>query len=174
MVRTEPPEIDDFAIALAAARRAVAETEKLILTIDSTLERIDELMYVMQPFQSGRIGIKRLLSNGKLRWEVRIFRQLRSRKWVSSFASHKGLRRRVKRSREWEVNHKFLQLLCERVTLLFEVRSKAVDRLWRFSLGSTRAIRGRDASIGDTVALVDGMMERLEARFEGEMELQNE
>ena len=174
MVRNQPPEIDDFAVALTAARKAVEETENLIRIIDSTLERIDSLMYVMQPFQYGRIGIKRVFSNGRLRWQVRIFRQLRSRKWVSSFASHKGLRRRVKRSREWEANYKFLQLLCDRVTLLFELRSQAVDRLWRFSHGSTRSTRAREAAISDTVALVDGLLERIEARFEGDMELEDE
>lgn len=174
MGSTTPPEIDDLAGARAAALEAVEASVKLIRTIDSTLERIDQLMYVMQPFQSGRIGIKLRSSKGKMRWEARIFRQLRSRQWVSSYASHKGLRRRVKRSREWEANHKLLQLLCDRVSLLIQLRSDTAQRIRYFTMGATNALRTREPVMAETVALVEGMLERVEARFEGDMELDDE
>jgi hypothetical protein len=38
----------------------------------------------------------------------------------------------------------------------------------------TRSTRAREAAISDTVALVDGLLERIEARFEGDMELEDE
>ncbi|WP_425953089.1 hypothetical protein [Ralstonia pseudosolanacearum] len=174
MVSTTPPKIDDLASFREAGYKAVSDAVDLIGSIDTTLEKIDHLMYVMQPFKTGRIGVKFVSSNGKFRPEARIFRQLRNLKWVSSYASHKGLRRRVKRAREFEANQELLKLLCDHVTTLIQLRMDTIKRLKHFGVSVNLAIRTRSKYMAETIALVDVMGDQLEARFDGDMEMDNE
>ncbi|WP_432263295.1 hypothetical protein [Cupriavidus sp. TMH.W2] len=174
MVDTTPPTIAELADLKEKAIKAVSAAISFISDIDSTLAMIDGLMYVMQPFKSGRIGIKFIKNNGKLRPQARVFRQLRSRRWVSDYVNHKGLVRRVRKSREFEANHQLLRTLCEHVTNLIQMRMDMVDRLKVADMSFTNTLKARGAYMKQTSSLIGAMHERIAERFEGEMEMDDE
>ncbi|ABO59739.1 hypothetical protein BYI23_E000710 (plasmid) [Burkholderia sp. YI23] len=131
-------------------------------------------MYVTQPFKSGRIGIKFIQNNGKLRPQVRIFTRLRNGKWISDYVTHKGLVRRVKKSREFEANHQYLRTLCEHITTLIQIRQDMIDRLKHADLSFTNTLKARSRYVGDTSAVIGAMHEKTMTRFEGDMDMDDE
>lgn len=114
MAIQSPPSIDDLEGLRARAKEAVDTAVDYLIRIDNLLGRMADLLYVMQPFQSGRIAIDFNLHRGQIKPFVRVYRKLRAGKgkWTSTNVSHLGLTKRVKRSREFEPNHKLMLVLC--------------------------------------------------------------
>lgn len=169
-----PPSIDDFEGLRERAKEAVDTAVNYLIRIDNLLVRMGELLYVMQPFQSGRIAIDFNLHRGQAKPFIRVYRKLRAGKgkWTSTNVSHLGLTKRVKRSREFEPNHKLMLVMCERITKLFELRGQMQERLRVFIQGATFTLQQRDGELEELEALVSGMLDRVEMKFEGEMEVE--
>ncbi|KAA0946434.1 hypothetical protein FQ186_27220 [Pseudomonas sp. ANT_H14] len=162
-----PPSIDDF----EGLRRLAKES--VDTAVDNLLVHMGELLYVMKPLQAGRIAIDFNLHRGQTKPFIRVYRKLRAGKgkWTSTNVSHLGLTKRVKRSREFEPNHKLMLVLCERITKLFELRGQMQDRIRYLMHGVTLALSKREAELGELESLVNGMLERVEMLFEGDMEV---
>ncbi|PMV91216.1 MULTISPECIES: hypothetical protein [unclassified Pseudomonas] len=169
-----PPSIDDFEDLRRLAKESVDTAVDYLIRIDNLLMRMGELLYVMQPFQSGRIAIDFNLHRGQAKPFIRVYRKLRAGKgkWTSTNVSHQGLTKRVKRSREFEPNHKLMLVLCERITKLFELRGQMHDRLRYLMHGVSLAVSKRGTELDELEALVNGMLDRVEMQFEGKMEVE--
>ncbi|MQT89660.1 hypothetical protein GHO34_22005 [Pseudomonas sp. FSL R10-2245] len=174
MAIQSPPSIDDLEGLRAKAKEAVDTAVDYLIRIDNLLGRMADLLYVMQPFQSGRIAIDFNLHRGQIKPFVRVYRKLRAGKgkWTSTNVSHLGLTKRVKRSREFEPNHKLMLVLCERITQLFVLRGQMQERLRVLVYGATLTLQQRNGELEELEALVNGMLERVEMQFEGEMEVE--
>ena len=63
-------------------------------------------------------------------------------------------------------------VLCERITKLFELRGQMHDRIRYLMHGVTLAVSKRAAELDELESLVNGMLDRVEMQFEGEMEVE--
>ncbi len=174
MAIQNPPSIDDFEALRALAKDSVDTAISYLIRVDNLLLRMGELLYVMQPFQSGRIGIDFNLHRGQAKPFIRVYTKLRrgQGKWTSTNVSHQGLTKRVKRSREFEPNHKLMLVLCERISKLFELRIQMHERLRILIHGVLLTTRIRISEIEELEDLVNGMLSKVELKFEGEIELE--
>ena len=174
MAIPNPPSIDDVESLRRLAKESVDTAVDYLIRIDSLLVRMGELLYVMQPFQSGRIAIDFNQHRGQSKPFIRVYRKLRAGKgkWTSTNVSHQGLTKRVKRSREFEPNHRLMLVLCERITKLFDLRGQMQDRIRYLMHGVTLAVNKRAAELEELEVLVNGMLDRVEMQFEGEMEVE--
>jgi hypothetical protein len=174
MAIQSPPSIDDFEGLRARSKGAVDTAVDYLIRIDNLLVRMGELLYVMQPFQSGRLAIDFNLHRGQTKPFIRVYRKLRAGKgkWTSTNVSHLGLTKRVKRSRDFEPNHKLMLVLCERITQLFVLRAHMLERLRVLIYGATKTLLHRDDELQELEALVGGMLERVEMKFEGQIEME--
>ncbi|SDJ20740.1 hypothetical protein [Pseudomonas abietaniphila] len=168
-----PPSIDDFEELRQRGRDAIDTAIEYLIRIDNLLVRMGDLLYVMQPFQTGRIAIDFNSHRGQARPFVRVYRKLRAGKgkWMSTNISHQGLTKRVKRAREFEPNHKLMLVLCERISKLFELRAQMQERLRNMIQGVTLTSRTRDEVLSDLETLVAGMLDQVEAKYEGVIDI---
>lgn len=169
-----PPTYDDFEGLRERAKEAVDTAVNYLIRIDNLLVRMGELLYVMQPFQSGRIAIDFNLHRGQSKPFIRVYRKLRAGKgkWTSTNVSHQRLTRRVKRSRDFEPNYKLMLVMCERIMKLFDLRGQMQERLRMFIQGATFTLQQRDSELEDLETLINGMLDRLERKFDGEIEVE--
>lgn len=142
------------------------------MNIDHALMSADWLLYVMQPFESGRIGVKFVLRHGKYQPEIRIFEQTRSRKWVSKRVPHVGLTRRIRKARAWEANYQHTKALCEQVMRLFDLRNQMLQRLKNADLSFGNTLAARGDALKESAAYILNLRSALAAQFEGEMDME--
>ena len=168
-----PPSIDDFEELRRKGKESVDTAVDYLIRIDQLLVRRGELLYVMQPFQTGRIGIDFNQHRGQSRPFVRVYRKLKAGKgkWMSTNVSHKGLTKRVKRAREFEPNHKLVLILCERVSKLFDLRAEMHERVRNMSHGVKLTLKAREDDLSSLETLVGSMLDQIETKFEGELDV---
>lgn len=166
-----PPSIDDFEELRQRGKESIDTAVDYLIRVDNLLVRMGELLYVMQPFQSGRIGIDFNMHRGQSRPFVRVYHKLRAGKgkWTSTNVSHQALTKRVKRARDFEPNHKLMLVLCERISKLFDLRAQMHERVRHMIQGVKLTHRAREDDLGSLESLVEGMLDHVDTKFEGEL-----
>lgn len=173
MAIQHPPTYDELNDLRQQTKEAVDTAIHFLMRIDNLLAQIGDLLYVMQPFQSGRIAIDFNKHRGQTRPFIRVYHKVRAGKgkWTSTNVSHQRLTKRVKKAREFEPNYNLMLDLCGKISLLFELRAQMGERLRVLSWGVSKALEVREEGLDDLSTLISGMLDKVEVRFEGEMEL---
>lgn len=117
--------------------RMVATTETLrakLSKIDVLLIKIDEVLYAIQPYEDGRIGIKFVTRCGVKTPQARRFRRAnkRSRKWVSDFVNYRFLGRYIRTKGKFKHNEEFVKILCAHASYLMDLRAKIIKKVSSF------------------------------------------
>lgn len=169
-----PPSFDELNALREQTHGIVDGAIDFIVEIDRILMGIDCLMHVLQPFETGRIGIKFIKNNGKIRVQARKYTRVKGNKFFSAYISYKGLRRRVRRSRAFECNHRLMQTLCDYATTLMQLRVDMLGRLSKLDLGVTNARMAQSKKVAEIRDTVGAMLGTLEKRDTEKMQLENE